>query len=211
MSAPSPRTHFALGVVILGAGASSRMGRPKLLLPWGETTIVGHVIAQWRKLDAGQISVVCGAEDRRLQQELDRAGLPRKDRVVNPAPERGMMSSIRCAAGWTGGDTRLTHWAIALGDQPHLQIATLRAAAGFAALNPGCICQPSRNGRPRHPVFLPAAILRELALASEENLKAFLLSRATSRRLIELEDTGLNLDLDEPADYERALKMAFPG
>ena len=211
MSASSPGTRFAPGVVILGAGASSRMGQPKLLLPWAETTIVGHVIAQWRKLHAGQISVVCGADDRRLQQELDRVGNPRKDRIVNPAPERGMMSSIRCAAGWTGWDARLTHWAIALGDQPHLQIATLRAATGFAALHPGCICQPSRNGRPRHPVFLPAASFRELVSAAEENLKEFLHARAESRRMIELDDTGLDLDLDEPADYERAFKMAFPG
>ncbi len=47
-----------LGVVILGAGASSRMGRPKLLLPWGATTIVGHLLEQWQTLGAAQIAVV---------------------------------------------------------------------------------------------------------------------------------------------------------
>ena len=44
------------GVIILGAGASSRMGRPKLLLPWRGTTVIGHIIYQWRELGAAQIS-----------------------------------------------------------------------------------------------------------------------------------------------------------
>ncbi len=46
------------GVIILGAGASSRMGTPKLLLPWRDTTIIGHLISQWRELGAAQIAVV---------------------------------------------------------------------------------------------------------------------------------------------------------
>ena len=42
-----------LGVVILGAGASARMGEPKLLLPWRGTTVIGHLISQWRELGRG--------------------------------------------------------------------------------------------------------------------------------------------------------------
>ena len=52
------KTAPPFGVVILGAGASSRMGRPKLLLPWGDTSIIGHLIEQWRALAAAQIAVV---------------------------------------------------------------------------------------------------------------------------------------------------------
>jgi len=37
---------FAVGVVILAAGRSARMGRPKLLLPWGGTSVLGHLLAQ---------------------------------------------------------------------------------------------------------------------------------------------------------------------
>ena len=38
------------GVIILAAGASSRMGRPKMLLPWGATSVLGHLIGQWQTL-----------------------------------------------------------------------------------------------------------------------------------------------------------------
>ena len=47
-----------LGVVILAAGASSRMGRPKLLLPWSGTTVIGHLLNQWRALGASPITKI---------------------------------------------------------------------------------------------------------------------------------------------------------
>ena len=41
--------HPRFGVVILAAGASSRMGKPKLVLPWGKTSVLGHLIEQWKQ------------------------------------------------------------------------------------------------------------------------------------------------------------------
>ncbi len=86
-------TYPALGVIILGAGASSRMGRAKLLLPWGDTTIIGQIIRQWRELGIGQITVVLRPNDVPLNAELDHLDLPKADRIENPQPERGMFSS----------------------------------------------------------------------------------------------------------------------
>src|SRR5947207_464975 len=60
-----------VGVVLLAAGASSRMGQPKLLLPWRATTVLGHLIEQWQKLSAQQIAVVCAAGDQAIEQELN--------------------------------------------------------------------------------------------------------------------------------------------
>ena len=91
-----------LGVVILGAGASSRMGRPKLLLPWRDTTVIGAILRQWRELGAAQIAVVHRPDDAALAAELDRLDFPAHDRIENPQPERGMFSSIVCAANWPG-------------------------------------------------------------------------------------------------------------
>ena len=59
MNGEPPVQDRAFGVVILGAGASTRMGRPKLLLPWGDTSIIGHLLGQWRGLGARPIAVVC--------------------------------------------------------------------------------------------------------------------------------------------------------
>src|ERR1700690_4241261 len=99
---PPIKDQTALGVVILGAGASSRMGTPKLLLPWGGTTVIGHLLREWRELGAAQIGIVRGGQDPPLTAELDRLGFPLADRIENPQPERGMFSSILCATNWPG-------------------------------------------------------------------------------------------------------------
>ncbi len=102
MTQPVVDRAFAVGVIILAAGRSARMGRPKLLLPWGGTSVLGHLIRQWRALDAKQIAVVCARDDGAMQAELDRLGFAEENRICNPAPERGMFSSIQCAAQWPG-------------------------------------------------------------------------------------------------------------
>src|SRR6266496_2975728 len=195
-----------LGVVILAAGASSRMGQPKLLLTWNTTTVLGHLIGQWQSLDARQIAVVCSADDKIVDGELDRLGFPCANRIPNPEPDRGMFSSIQSAARWRGWAGPLTHWAIVLGDQPHLRLETLRALLGFAALHSDRICQPARNGHPRHPVVLPKAIFERLKDSSEGTLQQFLRNHAAAVALCELDDSGLDLDLDTPADYAEALR-----
>src|ERR1017187_4844161 len=95
MTRPAAERAFSLGVIILAAGRSARMGKPKLLLPWGKTSVLGHLIEQWRALGADQIAVVCAPGDVAVRAELDRLGVLEGNRIGNPAPERGMFSSVQ--------------------------------------------------------------------------------------------------------------------
>ena len=199
--------HF--GVVILAAGASSRMGRAKLLLPWGGTTVLGRLIAQWREVGAAQIAVLCANGDSNLNAELERLGISVQHRIVNSDPTQGMFSSIQCAARWQNWSSALTHVAIALGDQPHIANATLRAVAQFTSLHTESIGQPGRGGRPRHPVFISKAAFKALAGTNCATLKEFLAQRIAQVQLIESDDAGLDFDMDTPADYERAQRHFF--
>jgi molybdenum cofactor cytidylyltransferase len=203
------RAQLEFGVVILAAGASSRMGKPKLLLPWGGTSVLGHLIAQWMALRSGQIAVVRAANDDTVNAELDRLSLQSVDRLRNPTPECGMFSSIQCAARWEGWKAELTHWAIVLGDQPHLRRETLDALLRFAAAHPNQVSQPSRRARPRHPVVVPKTIFLKLPDSRAETLKAHL--QELPYALCELDDPGLDFDLDTPADYEQALRQFREG
>lgn len=192
------------GVIILGAGASSRMGWPKLLLPWRDTTVIGAIVWQWRELGAAQIAVVHRPNDTSLAAELDRLDFPAKDRIENPRPERGMFSSIVCAANWSGWMKEIGSLAIVLGDQPHLNSDMLRQLLAFhSAQNPDAICQPEFDGHTRHPVILPQAALAELKQMPAETLKHFL--KQTSCQVVKhtIEDFGLALDMDTPEDYKR--------
>jgi molybdenum cofactor cytidylyltransferase len=192
-----------LGVVILGAGASSRMGRPKLLLPWRDTTVIGAILRQWRELGAAQITVVHRPNDAPLAAELDRLGLPAHDRIENPQPERGMFSSIVCAANWPGWRTEISSWAITLGDQPHLSPQTLRQLLAFHSAHAGAICQPELGGHTRHPVILPRAAFALLKGSRAATLKDFLKQIPVPRVQCAMTDAGLALDMDTPEDYKR--------
>jgi molybdenum cofactor cytidylyltransferase len=185
------------------------MGRPKLLLPWGATTVLGRLVEQWREMGARQITVVSASADAPLNAELDRLGIVPEHRVINPEPGRGMFSSIQCAARWNQWEPILTHIAIALGDQPHLASGTLRSVVRFASAHPEMICQPSHEERARHPVFVSKAAFQSLAETSARTLKEFLAQRRSEVRLIECKDPGLDFDMDTPADYERAQKLFF--
>lgn len=198
----------SFGVVILAAGQSARMGRPKLLLPWGNTSVLGHLIKQWRTLRAKQIAVVCASGDHAIQMELDRLGFPAANRIVNPTPQHGMFSSVQCAAQWLEWQASLTRWAIVLGDQPHLERPTLRQVLEFSAAQPSRVCQPGRKGHGRHPVLLPKAVFRQVARSTATTLKEFLAGKSRKVALCELEDLGLDMDIDRPQDYQEALKLA---
>ena len=201
---PSMATAPAtLGVILLGAGASSRMGRPKLLLPWRGTTVIGHLISQWQQLGAGQIAVVLRPDDSALAAELNRLNFSTQQCIENPQPERGMFSSIVCAANWTGWRTEISQWAVVLGDQPHLQSETLRQLLTFAAQNPNAICQPALGGQEKHPVILPLQALCELKKPVVDTLKDYLKLTTVPRVQCSVNDPGLSLDLDTPEDYKR--------
>jgi len=191
-----------LGVVILGAGASSRMGRPKLLLPWRDTTVIGAILRQWRELGAAQITVVHRPNDASLAAEMDRLGLPAHARIENPQPERGMFSSIVCAANWPGWRTEISSWAVTLGDQPHLDSDTLRQLLAFHSAHAGAICQPEFGGHTRHPVILPRVAFALLKGPRAATLKDFLKQIAVPRVQCAMTDAGLALDMDTPEDYK---------
>jgi molybdenum cofactor cytidylyltransferase len=203
---PAP-CSFSNGVVILAAGRSRRMGRPKLLLPWGDSSVLGHLVAQWQGLGALEVSVVCALDDTGLAAELDRVGFPAEQRIFNPAPDRGMFSSIQCAALWPGWRDALTHWTLVLGDQPHLRERTLRRVLEFSAAHAGAVCQPAQGGHRRHPVVLPKEVFKQLASSTATDLKEFLKPLATA--VCELDDDGLGLDIDRPEDYEQAKWVYF--
>ena len=202
-----PASRLSFGTVILGAGRSSRMGRPKLLLPWANTSILGHLFQQWRSLGSSQICVVCAADDPAIQPELDRLNVPASNRIFNPAPQQGMFSSIQSAARWSGWMDGLSHFIITLGDQPHVLNETLHALLEFAAARPGHICQPRHQGHRRHPVVLPRALFVKIASTEADDLKQFLNESSGAVCYYESSDESLALDIDTPADYEKALAL----
>jgi len=202
-----PPRFPTVGVVVLAAGASRRMGQPKMLLPWRQTTVLGHILQRWRSLHPAQIAVVHDPRDQAVQRGLDRCALSPADRIPNPTPDDGMFSSILTAARWPGWKPGVDRWVIALGDQPLIRPHSLHTLLHFAAQHPLAICQLSLRGAPKHPVLLPAGLWSQLATTEHSTLKDFLGAHAALRRLCPADDPGLALDLDHPQDYAEAIAL----
>lgn len=180
------------------------MGRPKLCLPWGQTTTLGHILAQWREAGADKIVVVHGPGETPVTLELDRLGIPTGQRAATLAPERGMMGSVVTAARLAVQDTALTHLVIALGDQPHLRTEPLRDLLQACEAAPGKVVRVVFRGVPGHPLALPANVLAELTTTPSATLRDFLRLKEIPVCDLTCRDSGVLLDLDTPDDYARA-------
>jgi len=194
---------FAFGVVILAAGASTRMGTCKLLLPWDGKTILTHLLDQWRIAGAAQIAPVIDPSNQPLRKALAHAGFSPSDWIENESPQLGMFSSLQEASRWTGWLSTLTHWIISLGDQPHIETSTLCVLLNAARENPTRICQPALNGETAHPIILPGSNFRELAQNDVPDLRTYIRRQEASRLRVAVEDAGVSGDLDTSQDYAR--------
>jgi molybdenum cofactor cytidylyltransferase len=108
------------GVIILAAGNSSRLGRPKQLLPYRGQTLLAHVAGEALAADLKQVVVVTGAFHPEVSNSLSEFSIAI---VFNPAWETGMASGI--VAGLSKMQPDLDAVIIAVCDQPFISSALL--------------------------------------------------------------------------------------
>ena len=106
-----------IAALVLAAGGSARLGTPKQLLPWGDTTLLGHVLEQVKERPFDQIFVVIGASG---DEVLERVDLEAAIVVENPEWEEGMASSLRVGLDAVMRLSRADAVVIFLGDQPDI-------------------------------------------------------------------------------------------
>jgi len=197
-------------VAILAAGESKRMGRPKLCLPWEKTTILGHVINQWRNAGVQDLLIVHAPDaETPVVKELDRLGIPIHERTATVALERGMMGSVVTAARRAIRIPSLTHLVIALGDQPQVRTETLQTLLAACATSRESILRVSHQGKPGHPLALPATCLADLSATSAATLRDFIGSLPKPPKDLTSSDSGVLLDIDTPDEYAEASRTAI--
>jgi molybdenum cofactor cytidylyltransferase len=179
------------------------MGVPKALLPWGVGCVIDTHLESWRAAGASQIGVVLRPDDLDLRRRLVEE--PDVLEISNPHAERGMMSSVRAAAAWPFWPAHLTHFALALVDQPHVSPRTLAALLAAEREFPERICQPIFEDRRGHPVILPRGEFLDLAATARSTLRDWMHDRQHVRHFVTCEDAAVVEDFDTPSQYERAL------
>ncbi|HAT71246.1 MAG TPA: hypothetical protein DCS63_00330 [Elusimicrobia bacterium] len=193
-----------LSAIILAAGESSRMGRPKALLEWRGKAFIEHVCSSLRAAGVADRVVVLG----RASSEIIKAWTPAGEKIaVNPKPENGQLSSLR--AGLAAVSEFSEGFMVCLADQPTIDVETYKKVIACWLLNRNSIVIPrtfraadSRLKR-GHPIIIPAA---HKALCFEGPLDKGLhwVTHHPSVKVTDLEvkDPEIIRDFDTPEDYK---------
>jgi molybdenum cofactor cytidylyltransferase len=152
---PSPTDPFVCGLV-LGAGGSRRLGRPKQLLPFRDGTLLGHVVGVARACGFDQLVVAIGGSAEAVRAGVDLTGA---DVVVNDAYGEGCSSSIAAALGVV--DERCDVLVLMLGDQPGVTAETVAALLAGRGDAPLAVCRYD-DGR-GHPIAFNRTVFGSLA------------------------------------------------
>ena len=149
---------FVSGLV-LAAGASTRLGQPKQLLPFGDTTLLGHVVAEARAAAAlDEVIVVIGGAAAEVRARVDLGGA----RVVeNPEFGEGCSASYRTGLGAV--DPRAEAVVILLGDQPGVDHTVIDVVVDEWRRTRDRILLASYHGREGHPLIFGRDLFDHLA------------------------------------------------
>src|SRR4051794_1251918 len=150
-----PADPFVCGLV-LGAGGSKRLGRPKQTLPYRDGTLLGHVVGVARECALDQLVVAIGGAAEEVREHADLRGA---DVVVNEAYREGCSSSI--AAALQVVDPRCDVLVLMLGDQPGVAADTVAALLGGRGDADLAVCR-YEDGR-GHPIAFARSMFAKLA------------------------------------------------
>ncbi len=195
-----------IAAVILAAGQSKRMGRPKMLLPWGDVTVIEQVIRVFAKAGMEDILVITGGAHERVQEIILEACTEYPVRTVyNKDHESGeMLSSIQCGLRDLARKGRGAAM-IGLGDQPQVEESSVRRVCEAFLQTKSPLVVPSYRMRRGHPWLVGRSLWDEiLGMVPDQTPRNFLHAHAEDIQYVELDSPSILTDLDTPEDYQAA-------
>jgi molybdenum cofactor cytidylyltransferase len=194
--------------IILAAGASSRMGSPKALLEYRGETFIQRLVRVLSPV-CGRVIVVLGYHAAEI-----RPGIPGSAVItINPAPERGQLSSLQTALAALPAE--FDGFLFTPVDSPAVESETVeRVADEFRRRDPGTLLVIPRIQRPSgpkrgHPVFAARAIAEELlALPPTAMASEVIHGHVPQTIYVDVNDPGILTDIDDREAYRRLSEAA---
>jgi molybdenum cofactor cytidylyltransferase len=197
-----------IAAVVLAAGKSERMGRPKMSLPWGDTTVIGQVVGTLVQAGLGEVVVVTGGANLDVSQALARlpGDWPVRD-IFNPAYAAGeMLSSIQAGIAALGAEARAA--LIALGDQPQIEVQVVHKVLQMYRDTGAALVIPSYQMRRGHPMLLDRTLWEELrAFQAPQTIRDLVKAHASQIAYVTVQSASILQDVDTPDDYRKYLPI----
>lgn len=207
MAATGAERDMRTAALLLAAGESRRMGQLKALLPWQGTTLLSHQLDALHTAGIGRLMVVLGHRAAELQEvlQLEKAGRPSVEWVVNPDYRQGKTTSIKAGLRALSAYNPQTILILNV-DQPRSAETLdylLRQHRAAAAL----ITQPVYRGKSGHPVIVDAALMDDLRGITEETqgLRVVMERHNGFIQQVEVDTQEALWDLNTPEEYRAAL------
>lgn len=192
-------TELKVAGIILAAGESRRMGRPKALLPFREGTFVSEIAATLGE-QCTPVIAVFGFDAARVIRQAKGTFT----RVENPEYKKGMLTSLQAGLRAVPADCEAVMFTLV--DHPAVESSTVAALYGAAARSDAPIVIPRRQGKRGHPVLIRRAILNEFLAEPADHMVRDVIDRHAAEILyVEVEDSGISEDIDTPELYEQLL------
>jgi molybdenum cofactor cytidylyltransferase len=197
---------MTVAAIVLAAGASTRMGQSKPLLPWGDRTLLQWELDQLMQSSVDDIVVVLGNRSDQVRRAL---GTASRHCIFNARWPQGRATSLAAGAKAlvAGGRAAPDIVVIQNVDQPtradivDALIAELRSSGADAV-------QPSYQGKAGHPVVVSGRLLPELAAAREATLGLRAVIDAHPPRLLAMDsEPVVRIDLDTPDLLDEARQL----
>jgi molybdenum cofactor cytidylyltransferase len=191
-----------VGAVVLAAGAATRMGAPKAVLPLaGRPMVVGIIEALLAAGGFSPLIVVTGHQPDVITAALARYPVTFRHNGDYAAGE--MLSSIRTGLDALAGDVAAI--LLVLADQPGVQPLTLQKLLGHWHTINTPLLVPTHEGRRGHPILLSACLFGEIrSLASTQTLRDVVHRHLCPAAQLPVDDPAILWDIDTPEDYRRA-------
>lgn len=194
-----------ISCILLAAGESKRMGKPKLLLKLGKYNIINISLENYLKSDISEIVIVLGHEARKIRNSLSFQD-SRIKFVMNRDYKKGMSTSIKCGVLTASKESEA--FLIALGDQPLILpkiIDRLIEKYRTSGANIVTVMHQSLRG---HPVLISRKYLSEiLALDGDVGARDLLKKYSNDTASINIESSEEFFDIDRNQDYEELKKI----
>ena len=190
------------GAISIGAGESKRMGEAKLLLPFGEKTIIETVIDNVIQSKVEKILVVLGSDREKIEKRIKNYSLKI---AFNPNFRSGMLSSVH--AGFQALPEYAQAALIVLGDQPSISTSVIDDLIDAYRRTGKGIVLPVYNKERGHPVLIDVKYREEVeSLSPDVGLRGTVYNHPEDILEVEVETPSIFQDIDDESDYKRELK-----